>query len=52
MPVHKTKGGGWKYGHKGKTYYGKKSVAKRKAYIQAYAIQKSQERAGKRPHKA
>ena len=36
MPVHKTKSGGYKYGSKGKTYYGK--GAKAKAQKQGKAI--------------
>lgn len=36
MPVHKTKGGGYKFGNKGKTYYGK--GAKAKATKQGQAI--------------
>lgn len=36
MPVRKTKGGGYKYGNKGKTYYGK--GAKAKAAKQGRAI--------------
>jgi hypothetical protein len=36
MPVHKTKSGGYKYGNKGKTYYGK--GAKAKAQKQGKAI--------------
>lgn len=37
MPVRKTKGGGYKYGNKGKTYYGK--GAKAKAARQGRAVQ-------------
>ena len=36
MPVRRTKSGGYKYGNKGKTYYGK--GAKRKATKQGQAI--------------
>lgn len=36
MPVHKAKGGGWKWGKSGKTYKGK--GAKAKAMKQAKAI--------------
>ena len=39
MPVHKTKSGGYKYGSKGKTYYGK--GAKKKAQKQGRAIRAS-----------
>jgi len=55
MPVHETekngKTKGFKYGNSGKEYliskWGK-SEAKKKAILQAYAIKKSQERAGKK----
>lgn len=39
MPTRKTKGGGYKYGTKGKTYYGR--GAKAKAQKQGRAIQAS-----------
>lgn len=39
MPVRKTKSGGYKYGNKGKTYYGKD--AKKKAGRQGRAIKAS-----------
>lgn len=42
MPVRKTKGGGYKYGSSGKTYYGK--GAKAKAARQGRAIKASQSR--------
>ena len=42
MPVRKTRGGGYKYGSKGKTYYGK--GAKAKAAKQGRAIQASKRR--------
>lgn len=42
MPVRRTKGGGYKYGSKGKTYYGK--GAKSKATKQGRAIKVSQSR--------
>ena len=44
MPVQRTPGGGYKWGNKGKTYYGK--GAKAKAQKQGRAIQwaKSQEK--------
>lgn len=42
MPVRRTKGGGYKYGSKGKTYYGK--GAKAKAARQGRAIQASKRR--------
>jgi hypothetical protein len=42
MPVRKTKSGGYKYGSKGKTYYGKD--AKSKASKQGKAIKISQRR--------
>lgn len=42
MPVHRTKSGGYKYGSKGKTYYGK--GAKAKAQRQGRAIKASQRR--------
>lgn len=42
MPVRRTKGGGYKYGSKGKTYYGKN--AKAKAARQGRAIRASQSR--------
>lgn len=42
MPVRRTKGGGYKYGSKGKTYYGK--GAKKKAARQGRAIQASKRR--------
>lgn len=48
MPVKKC-GSGWQYGSSGKCYTGKE--AKKKAHIQGYAIQKSQERRGKKVHK-
>jgi len=52
-PVHKVDGG-YQYGSKGKVYkiseWGK-GGAEKKAHIQAYAIEKSQERAGKTPEK-
>ena len=40
MPVRRTKGGGYKYGSKGKTYYGK--GAKAKAARQGRAIRANQ----------
>jgi hypothetical protein len=40
MPTRKTKGGGYKYGGSGKTYYGK--GAKAKANKQGRAIRASQ----------
>lgn len=40
MPVRKTKGGGYKYGSKGKTYYGK--GARKKAIKQGRAIKINQ----------
>lgn len=42
MPVRRTKGGGYKYGTKGKTYYGK--GAKAKAARQGRAIKANQRR--------
>ena len=42
MPVRRTKGGGYKYGSKGKTYYGK--GAKGKAARQGRAIQANKRR--------
>lgn len=42
MPVRRTKGGGYKYGSTGKTYYGK--GAKSKAVKQGRAIQASKRR--------
>lgn len=42
MPVRRTKGGGYKYGTSGKTYYGK--GAKSKASKQGRAIKASQSR--------
>ena len=42
MPVRKTKGGGYKYGSSGKTYYGK--GARAKAARQGRAIKASQSR--------
>ena len=42
MPVRKTKGGGYRYGSSGKTYYGKD--AKKKAAKQGRAIQASKHR--------
>ena len=42
MPVRKTKSGGYKYGSKGKTYYGR--GAKAKAAKQGRAIQASKRR--------
>ena len=42
MPVHKTKSGGYKYGSKGKTYYGK--GARKKATRQGRAIQANKRR--------
>lgn len=46
MPVHKSNGG-YQYGKTGKTYYG--PDAKRKAILQGYAIEKSQESRGETP---
>lgn len=46
MPVRKTKSGGYKYGTKGKTYYGK--GAKAKAEKQGRAIKASQKRRKKK----
>ncbi len=46
MPVRRTKGGGYRYGTKGKTYYGK--GAKAKAAKQGRAIQASKGRKGKK----
>lgn len=46
MPVRRTKGGGYKYGTKGKTYRGK--GAKAKAARQGRAIQASKARKGKK----
>ena len=46
MPVKRTKGGGYRYGTKGKTYYGK--GAKGKAAKQGRAIKASQKRRKKR----
>ena len=46
MPVRRTKGGGYKYGSKGKTYYGK--GAKAKAARQGRAVKASQARKGKK----
>lgn len=46
MPVKKTKGGGYKYGGTGKTYYGK--GAKAKAEKQGRAIRASQKRSKKK----
>ena len=40
MPVKRTKGGGYKFGNSGKTYYGK--GAKAKASKQGRAIKSSQ----------
>lgn len=45
MPIRRTKSGGYKYGSKGKTYYGKN--AKQKAAKQGRAIKASQTRRGK-----
>ena len=45
MPTHRTKGGGYKYGSKGKTYRG--PGAKSKANRQGRAIKASQARRGK-----
>lgn len=42
MPTRKTKGGGYRYGKTGKTYYGK--GAKAKAERQGRAIKASQNR--------
>ena len=42
MPVRRTKGGGYRYGSSGKTYYGK--GAKAKATRQGRAIKASQSR--------
>ena len=42
MPVRRTKGGGYKYGSSGKTYYGK--GAKARAARQGRAIKASQRR--------
>lgn len=46
MPVHKSNSG-YQYGKTGKVYYG--PDAKRKAAIQGYAIEKSQEARGQQP---
>lgn len=48
MPIKKVNGG-YKYGEKGKLYKG--PGAKKKAIKQAVAIQYSQKKAGKSPHK-
>ena len=45
MPVRRTKGGGYKYGSSGKTYYGK--GAKARAARQGRAIKASQRRRAK-----
>ena len=45
MPVRRTKGGGYKYGSSGKTYYGK--GAKARAARQGRAIKASQKRRAK-----
>lgn len=45
MPVRRTKSGGYKYGSKGKTYYGK--GAKRKATKQGQTIAISKKRKGR-----
>ena len=42
MPVRRTKGGGYRYGRKGKVYYGK--GAKAKAARQGRAIQANKRR--------
>ena len=42
MPVRRTKSGGYKYGSKGKTYYGK--GARKKAARQGRAIQANKKR--------
>jgi len=42
MPVRRTKGGGYKWGNTGKTYYGKN--AKGKAARQGRAVKSSQHR--------
>jgi hypothetical protein len=46
MPVKRTKGGGYRYGTKGKTYYGK--GAKAKAARQGRAIKARQKAKGKK----
>lgn len=46
MPVKRTKGGGYRYGTKGKAYYGK--GAKAKAARQGRAIRSSQATKGKK----
>lgn len=46
MPTRKTKGGGYRYGKTGKTYYGK--GAKAKAEKQGRAIKASQKRRDKK----
>ncbi len=46
MPTRRTKGGGYKFGSSGKTYYGK--GAKAKASKQGRAIKASQGRKGKK----
>lgn len=45
MPVRKTKSGGYKYGTKGKTYYGK--GARKKAVKQGQAITINKKKRGK-----
>lgn len=42
MPVRRTKSGGYRFGRRGRTYYGK--GARRKALRQARAIKASQRR--------
>jgi hypothetical protein len=41
MPVRKTKGGGYKYGGSGKTYYGKGAKAKAAKQGRAIAVSKA-----------
>ena len=44
MPIRKTKSGGYKYGTKGKTYYGKNARKKALKQGQAIAISKKKKK--------
>jgi hypothetical protein len=51
MPVRKTKGGGYKYGSSGKTYYGKGAKAKAAKQGRAIAVSKARKKGHRIPKK-
>jgi Family of unknown function (DUF6496) len=51
MPVKRTKGGGYKYGDSGKTYYGKGAKAKAAKQGRAIALSKARAKGHKVPKK-